>query len=168
MINTTTLSTVRPVALPPGGGERIWITGDTVQIKATAPETRGAFTMLEVIAMPGGGPPPHTHEREDEAFYVLDGEFELLVGDQIVRGEPGTYVFVPSGTVHRFGCVGDRPGRILIVFTPGGIEGFFREAGTQATDDGPPPPLDAEEIARTEVAAPRYGLRVVEWAGSSA
>jgi quercetin dioxygenase-like cupin family protein len=150
-----------------GAGERIWIAGDTMWLKATAADTGGAYTLLEVLAAPGGGPPPHIHVNEDETFYVLDGVFELLIGPRVVRAEAGTYAFVPRGTIHRFRCIGGRSGRMLVMFTPGGIEEFFRTAGTPAIGDEPPPPIDAQEIARTEVAAARYGLRVVDW-GSEA
>jgi quercetin dioxygenase-like cupin family protein len=147
--------------VPAGEGERLWIVGDTMWIKAAEP----SMTAIECEAAPGGGPPPHIHDDEDEAIYVLDGEFEFLVGAETVAGGPGTFVFVPRGTVHRFACTGERAGRILIVFTPGGMDGFFREAGRAAIDDGPAPPLDDDEIARTSVAAERYGLRVVSWPG---
>jgi quercetin dioxygenase-like cupin family protein len=145
-------------------GERIWITGDTVQIKATAADTRGAYTLIEAIASPGNGPPPHVHRNEDETLYVLDGDFEILLGEQLVSAKPGALAFVPRGTVHRFHCLGDRAGRILLLYTPAGIEGFFRESGTQAVGDGPAPPVDSAEIARTEIAGRRYGLQVVDWA----
>ncbi len=62
--------------------------------------------------------------------------------------------------MHNFRNTADTPSRILVGFSPGGIEGFFREAGRPAVDDGPAPALDAEEIARTGQAAPRYGLRL--------
>ena len=162
-MQTTLATTVLPRLLEPGTGERLWIAGDTVSIIATAADTGGAYTLLEVLARPGGGPPPHIHAHEDEAFVVLDGSFELLIGERVVRAEPGAFASVPRGTVHRFECVGDGPGRLLILFTPGGIEGFFREAGQPATSDAPAPPVDAAEIARTEVAGRRYGLRVIDW-----
>jgi quercetin dioxygenase-like cupin family protein len=149
--------------LEPGTGERLWIAGDTMWFKATAADTGGAFTLIEVLAAPGGGPPPHVHDNEEETFYVLDGVFDILIGDRFVRAERGAFALVPRGTVHRFRCSGDRPGRLLILFTPGGIEGFFRQAGRAAATDGPAPPIDAAEIARTEAAALLYGLRVVDW-----
>ena len=68
---------------------------------------------------------------------------------------------MPRGTVHNFRNTADTPSRILVGFTPSGIEDFFREAGRPATDDGPAPPLDEDEIARTAVAAPKYGLEAV-------
>jgi quercetin dioxygenase-like cupin family protein len=154
-------------AFPAGEGERLWIVGDTMSVKASAASTGGSLSLFEVDAAPGGGPPPHLHTHEDEAFYVLDGEFEILVGDRLHTGGPGTFAFVPRGTVHRFACTGQTPGRILVMFTPGGIDGFFREAGRPAIDDGPAPPLDDSEIARTELAAPRYGLQLVDRSGTA-
>jgi quercetin dioxygenase-like cupin family protein len=149
--------------LSPGDGEKIWITGDTLSFKATSAETSGAYTVIEVISLPGNGPPPHLHENEDESIYVIDGEFEILLGAKTMRAEPGAFVFVPKRTVHRFLCVGDGPGKVLLHFTPGGIEGFFREAGVPVTTDSPAPSVDIAEIIRTEMAGKRYGLRVIDW-----
>jgi quercetin dioxygenase-like cupin family protein len=154
-----------PFNLEPESGEKIWITGDTVIIRATAAETGGAYTMIEAIASPGNGPPPHIHKNEDETLYVIDGDFEILNGEDIMRAKPGALAFVPRGTIHRFRCLGDRTGRMLLVYTPGGIEGFFREAGMQAVGDSSAPPVDSAEIARTDKAGRRYGLEVVGWDG---
>jgi quercetin dioxygenase-like cupin family protein len=158
------MTTIEPFtsayAAPFGTGERIWIVGDTLTFKATADTTGGALTVIECEAAPGGGPPPHVHEHEDESFYVLDGAFELLLGDTIVHAAPGDFVFVPRGTVHRFQNVGAGTGRILILFTPGGLETFFRAAGTPATGHGAAPPIDAAEVLRTDAAAARHGLRI--------
>ncbi|HKR73987.1 MAG TPA: cupin domain-containing protein [Candidatus Nitrosocosmicus sp.] len=134
--------------------------------KATSDETGGAYTVIEVNSLPGNGPPPHFHENEDESIYVIDGEFEILLGAKTMRAEPGAFVFVPRGTVHRFRCIGSGPGKVLIHYTPGGIEGFFREAGVPATNDGPAPSVDIAEITRTEMAGKRYGLRVINWKDS--
>lgn len=147
----------------PGDGEKIWIVGDTLWFKATSAETGGAYTVFEYVSLPGNGPPPHLHENEDESIYVIDGEFEILLGAKTMRAEPGAFVFVPKRTVHRFRCIGSRPGKVLIHYTPGGIEGFFREAGVPATNDGPAALLDIAEITRTEMAGKRYGLRVINW-----
>lgn len=156
-------SVVEARSLEPGTGERIWIAGDTLSFKATAAETGGAYTLIEVLAAPGGGPPPHIHDNEEETFYVLDGVFEILIGEELVRAERGAFALVPRGIVHRFRCIGTRPGRMLVLFTPGGLERFFREAGRAAFGQGPAPAVDAAEIARTEAAARRHGLRVVDW-----
>jgi quercetin dioxygenase-like cupin family protein len=153
----------KPFNLEPESGEKIWITGDTVIIRATAADTGGAYTMIEAIASPGNGPPLHLHKNEDETLYVLEGDIEIINGDKVLKGKPGAVAFVPRGIAHRFRCTGNRTGRLLIVYTPGGIEGFFREAGRPATGDGRAPPLDSDEIARSEVAGRRYGLEAVNW-----
>lgn len=161
MTTTETTSTGAGYALAPGDGERLWIVGDTMTFKATGESTGGALMLLENVSPPGSGPPPHVHVNDDEFFYVLEGTFEILVGDTSHRVGPGGFAFVPHGTVHRFQNVGEQDGRILVGFTPGGIEGFFRESGRPATDDGPAPPFDEDELARTMEAAPRYGLELL-------
>jgi quercetin dioxygenase-like cupin family protein len=169
-MNPTTASTTtvspEPYEVRSGDGEPVWIAGDTLTFKATAETTGGGLTLIACDAAPGGGPPPHIHDNEDEAFYVVDGTFEILLGDRLVRAHAGDFAFVPRGTVHRFANVGDAPGRILILFTPGGLEGFFRAAGIPAGGDGSPPPVDAAEIERTDGVAADYGLRIVEWPAS--
>ena len=150
-------------SLPAGEGERIWIVGDTMTLKATGQATDGRLLLLENLTTPGGGPPPHIHTREDEFFYVLDGEFEIRIGDELHTLGPGGFAFVRRGTVHNFRNTSDHPARILVGFTPAGMEGFFRESGRPATDDGPAPPLDDDEITRTIAAAETYGVRSVDF-----
>jgi quercetin dioxygenase-like cupin family protein len=160
---TNPVSSTAGFLLSPSDGEKIWIVGDTLRFKATSAQTGGAFTVIENVSLTGNGPPPHLHENEDESIYVIDGEFEILLGAKTMRAEPGAFVFVPKRTVHRFRCIGDSPGKVLIHFIPGGIEGFFREAGVPATNDGPAPSIDIAEITRTVMASKRYGLRVIDW-----
>jgi quercetin dioxygenase-like cupin family protein len=144
----------------PGEGRRLWIVGDTMTFKATAAQTGGSMTAVEVLAAPGGGPPPHVHANEDEMWFVLDGEFDILHGEQTLRLTAGGFAFVPRGTLHRFENVSDRPSRVLIVFTPGGFDGFFFEAGLPVVEGEAPPPLGAEEIERSRDAAVRYGVDI--------
>lgn len=144
-----------------GDGERLWIVGDTMTLKATGDRTGGQLLMLENLTAPGGGPPPHIHTREDEFFYVLEGTFEIRIGEGVYPVGPGGFAYVPRGTLHNFRNTADTPGRILIGFTPSGMEGFFREAGRPAIDDVPAPPVDDDEIARSIAAAQRYGLAAV-------
>jgi quercetin dioxygenase-like cupin family protein len=160
-MNTTHTATTKGYAVAPGEGERTWIVGDTMTFKATGESTGGSLLLFENHTAPGGGPPPHVHTREDEFFHVLDGTFEILIGDEVHALGPGGYAYVPRGTVHNFRNTAETPSRILVGFTPAGIEGFFRESGRPATDDGPAPPLDEDEIARTTAAAPKYGVEAV-------
>ena len=158
---TTRAATTTGYALAAGEGERLWIVGDTMTFKATGESTGGGLVLLENLTAPGGGPPPHVHTREDEFFYVLDGTFEIRIGDEVRTLGPGGFAYVPRGTVHNFRNTAETASRILVGFTPGGIEGFFRESGRRATDDGPAPPLDGDEIARTMAAASKYGVQAV-------
>jgi quercetin dioxygenase-like cupin family protein len=138
----------------------LWITGDTMHLLATGDDTDGRLLVLEVVAEPGGGPPPHVHRNEDEFFYVLEGDFEIVRGDETIKAGAGTFVHVPRGVVHRFSNVAATASRILVMFTPAGIEGFFRAAGVPARTGGTPPPVGPEEIERTALAAPAYGLEL--------
>jgi quercetin dioxygenase-like cupin family protein len=158
---THTTSKADGYSLAPGDGERIWIVGDTMTLKATGVMTGGRLALLENLTAPGGGPPPHVHTREDEFFFVLDGSFEVRIGEEVHTLDPGGYAYVPRGTVHNFRNVAETPSRILVGFTPAGMEGFLRESGRPAADDGPAPPVDDEEIARTMAAAPKYGVENV-------
>jgi quercetin dioxygenase-like cupin family protein len=164
-MTTTHAATTTGYAVAPGEGERIWIVGDTMTLKATSETTGGKLVLLENLTAPGGGPPPHVHTREDELFYVIDGTFEIRIGDELQALGPGGFALVPAGTVHNFRNTADTPSRILVGFTPGGMEGFFREAGQPATDDGPAPPLNHDEVDRTMAAAPKYGVQAVEFDG---
>jgi quercetin dioxygenase-like cupin family protein len=161
MTTTQSRTTTTGYAARAGEGERIWIVGDTMTLKATDESTGGSLVFLENLTAPGGGPPPHVHTREDEFFYVLDGTFEIRIGDDVHALGPGGFAFVPRGAVHNFRNTADTPSRILVGFTPGGMDGFFRESGRPAVDDGPAPPLDDDEIVRTMAAATKYGVQAV-------
>ena len=159
-MNATT-TTHTGYALVPGEGERIWIVGDTMTLKATAERTGGSLMLLENLTAPGGGPPPHVHTREDEFWFVLDGTFDIRIGEEVHALGPGGFAFAPRGAVHSFRNTAPTPSRVLVGFTPGGMEGFFQDSGRPAIDDGPAPPVDEDEIARTMAAAPRYGVEAV-------
>jgi quercetin dioxygenase-like cupin family protein len=160
-MNSTATTTHSGYSMASREGERIWIVGDTMTLKATAESTGGGLMFLENLTAPGGGPPPHVHTGEDEFFYVLDGSFEIRIGDELHAVGPGGFAYVPRGTVHYFRNTAETPSRLLVGFTPGGMEGFFRESGRPATDDGPAPPVDDDEIARTMAAASKYGVEAV-------
>lgn len=82
--------------------------------------------MFEAPIPPGDGPPLHSHEREDELFFVLEGRFKFVLDGREFIGEPGAFVYAPRGSVHAFKNIGTTPGRFLITCTPAGIEVPFR------------------------------------------
>ena len=108
---------------------------------------------------PGGGPPPHLHEREEEAFFLLQGSVALVVGEQIIHAGPGDFVHIPRQTVHTFQNNGTETVRMLAIFSPAGMEGWFAEAYGPALDrTATPPPPSPEMLARMVAAAPKYGV----------
>jgi quercetin dioxygenase-like cupin family protein len=136
------------------------VLGDLYEFKAVSEDTGGAYAAVEVTATPGlPGPPPHIHHREDEAFYLLEGELELFVeGDTGVVGA-GSFVNIPRGMLHTFRNAGAESARFVAVVAPAGFEGFFEEVGEPATDPSSPPagPPDVEKVL---AAAPKYGLEI--------
>jgi mannose-6-phosphate isomerase-like protein (cupin superfamily) len=143
-----------------GEGRSIWIVGDTYTFKAVGANTNGALVLFEGTVSPQLGPPPHIHHREDEFYYVLEGELEILNGDRTFMASAGSFVHIPRGTLHRFKNVGATPARMLTFFTPAGMEDFFFEAGLPTQEGGSAPPLGPEEIERTLAAAPKYGMEL--------
>jgi mannose-6-phosphate isomerase-like protein (cupin superfamily) len=122
-----------------------------MHVKVGAPQSNDELTLIEDVVAPDSGPPLHVHEKENETYYVLDGEFEFVCGDDRVEGGRGTFVFAPRGLPHRFKNVGREAGRILVGFTPGGIERYFSEVGAQQEVT----PEIMTEIAR------RHGITVL-------
>ncbi len=133
------------------GGRSIWLLGMLVTFKAVSEETGGEYSLYEQTVPPQLGAPPHIHHRETEAFYVLEGEFEFLKGDQAVRAGAGEFVHVPRGVVHAFTNVGTMPARFLAIVTPGGLhEKLLSGLGEPAESETLPPlaegPPDVERI----------------------
>jgi len=82
------------------------------------------------VIPPGEGPPMHVHAHEDESWYVLEGELRFSLDGELAAAPTGTFVFVRRGTPHCFQNVGDAPARILVLFTPSGMERFFERFAT--------------------------------------
>ena len=103
------------------------IEGATVNIIMSAANTEGLFGMIETIVSSGSGPPAHTHSREDETFYVVEGTAEFRLGDEKTTCGAGSVVYGPRGVTHGYRNVGETDLKIAIVYTPGGVEESFQE-----------------------------------------
>jgi quercetin dioxygenase-like cupin family protein len=109
-------------------------------------ETGGKYSLTEftMAPPPSPGPPPHIHEDADEAIYVLEGTLEMGVGERHLTGSAGAVMLVPRGTLHSLANPGPGPARMLIILSPPGYEGFWREmAELRARLGGPP---DSETV----------------------
>ena len=152
------------VLVPPDGGKLFWVHGLLADIKATDAETRGTYSLVEITLAPAPvpGPPLHIHKSEDEAFYVLDGTVNVQIGDDTVVGEPGAFIFMPRGTVHRFWNPSSTPTRFLTIFSPPGFEGFLQEVGEPASGRVlPEPPEGSPDRHRFVAIANKYNMELV-------
>jgi quercetin dioxygenase-like cupin family protein len=147
--------------LSAGQGRTVWVVGDHYTIKASGKDTSGAFTLIEVMVPPQSGPPPHVHRREDEAFYVLEGEFEVHIDNQRLTAGPGSWVTLPKGTLHHFKNIGPSRAKMLILATPAGLDQFFLEAGRVATDASPESGIaTSNDIEKLLEIAPKYEIEI--------
>jgi len=142
----------------PTVGRTIGIVGDIYRFLAVSEETGGRYSMFEATVLPGGGPPPHVHRREDETFFVLEGEITFQVGDERRVAKPGTFVHMPIGNLHAFKNETDEPAKMLISFAPAGLEEMFFEVGRELAHGELPDEPSPQEIERMLEAASRYGI----------
>lgn len=139
---------MRPFVIAADEGEALQgPAGGPALVKARTETTNGAVTVVENVIGVGQGPPRHLHLREDELFYVLEGHIRIEAGDEVLDAPAGSLSFIPRGVPHVFQNVGDRPARLLVVFTPAGMERFFEGMAALAPDE-PPDPARVREIAR--------------------
>jgi quercetin dioxygenase-like cupin family protein len=155
-----TTSTADAYIVKPGEGQPIWFLRNRMSVKATAASTGGAFGLVETLIAPGFSPPMHIHHREDESFYVLEGELTMQCGERRFRASAGAFVFLPRDVPHTFVVEGDRPARMLTFLTPGGGEGVFIEGGRRPERDGLPPAMPPD-IAALKAVSARFGAEVV-------
>lgn len=140
----------------------VWYTGALLTFLATGEETGGRFALVEEVFQKGvtALPPLHVHSREEESFYVLEGEMTFFVGDEVIAAPTGTLVVMPRGVPHGYAMVSDRA-RLLNLVTPAGFEGMFRDLGEPAHDLGLPPVGGPPDRGRMLAATAAYGVEVV-------
>lgn len=144
-----------------GQGRTIAVVGDVYRFLATGEDTDGKYALFEAIVPPGGGPPPHVHSREEEGFYILEGEITFTIDGKQVIATTGTFANMPVGTPHSFKNESSRPAKMLISVAPAGLEKMFFEFGVpvpQGATTAPSP--SKEEIEKLLAIAPRYGIEI--------
>ena len=117
----------QPILVPPGGGEKLNIAGSPISHKVKSKDTNGVFSVMEFVTAPGKGVALHVHEREDELVYLLEGEIEVMLGDQKMKAVPGVMALLPRGIPHGFTNVGNKPSRLLDTILPGQFDNYFVE-----------------------------------------
>jgi len=147
------------------------VVGDVYRFLATGEDTDGKYATWEAIVPPGGGPPPHVHSREEESFYVLEGEITFHVGvpggtgdraPRTIKAGPGVFVNMPIGTPHAFKNESDATAKMILSVAPAGLERMFFEIFQpvpQGAVNAPPP--TKEEIEKLLKIAPNYGIEML-------
>lgn len=154
------------VAVPAGEGEARWWGDGLAEVKATAADTGGQMTILEITEPPNKEAPLHVHHREEEGFWILEGSATFEVGDQTIEARAGDYLLGPRDLPHRY-TTGPEGCRMLFIFTPGGFEELLRAvsrpAGSRALPplgEETPPPSD-EEMERVQAVIRAHGCELL-------
>lgn len=149
------------MSLSKAEGAAWWFNGCLNIIKATSASTGGAFALIHQTAPPGNATPYHLHQDEDEAFYVLDGEFTFISDGQRVVLGPGGYIFLPRKRPHGFRCTGSAPSTMLVLAMPGnGFVGMMTEAGEPARELTLPQPAPPD-VPRLVALCAKYRVDVL-------
>lgn len=153
---------LEPFATRNGEGEALWWFDSLAEIKATADQTGGALSIVEVTEPPNAAGPLHVHYREDEGFWILEGDATFEIGDTTIEAHAGDFVWGPRGIPHRYD-VGGAGCRMLYVMTPGGFEAIPRGMGVPAESRMLPPTSYAEpDWENVAAVAKAHGCELLE------
>ncbi len=135
----------------------IWYMGALITFHADSAETNGRFSLIELTGGPGGEPPLHVHQNEDELFYVLEGKLKVFRGKEELTLRPGDSGFLPRQVPHTFKVMSSYA-RCLVYITPAGFEGYFRELGRPAEKLALPEVVNPPDISKLVRVAGTYGV----------
>ena len=125
--------------------------------------TAGAYSVHDNIIPAGSpGPRPHLHRHHEEAFYVLEGQLTVRVGPRTIEAPVGSFVTVPRGVVHQPSNPGTEPTRVLLLFSPGGMDRFFEEAAQGRIPLQGSPPTDPEVQKKLTAFTEKYGYEFAD------
>jgi mannose-6-phosphate isomerase-like protein (cupin superfamily) len=156
------MTTARELFVNPSQGNSFSVVGDILTFKAVSEDTNGQYTLFELRVDPEIGPPPHIHHREDEAFYIQEGELEFQLGDQTIIATPGTFLYSPKGHLHSFKNITNQRAKMLVWCMPAGIEKYFAEVGVPVDNpDAPSRPANMDAIERVVSVGAKYGIEFV-------
>jgi quercetin dioxygenase-like cupin family protein len=158
------MSTKRIVAAGEGR-KRPFMPGELFTWKTTGEDNGGAMDFGELSLEPGVRVPEHIHHGNDEAYYILGGTYRFKVGDEVAEASEGMFVFIPRGTPHAWVNTGSGPGRVAVIFTPGGMAGYFDDLGLLVPDMmigiADISKMDSEVRDRMEEVCRRFGYEFV-------
>lgn len=141
-----------------GDGDAFWLAGDTYTVMLSGESTDEKVAVVHFDIPPGGGPVPHVHGRDLEAFVITEGEVELYADGAIMTATVDDVAVLPEDIPHCFKNRTDRNAQMIAVLTPSGFDRFIAEVGQPAITGQSPPPVDDDEKRRLAEAAPKYGV----------
>jgi quercetin dioxygenase-like cupin family protein len=150
----------RPFVLQRGEGDSVWSLGGHFTTKLGGADAGGDVGLVEVLAYRSTEPPLHVHHREDEAWYIVDGQMTFHVDGQALVAPTGAFAFAPRGLAHAF-TVDIEPTRVLVLTAPAGFERLATELGVPALSEQPPTGLALPAPDVLAEAAERYGIQIV-------
>jgi mannose-6-phosphate isomerase-like protein (cupin superfamily) len=152
---------MKPIIRSPRQGCTISLVGDVYRFLAAGEDTNGKYTLIHVLVGPGGGPPPHVHSREDEGFYILEGEITFTINGERVVATAGMFANMPVGTPHSFKNESNKPAKMLVSVAPAGLEKMFMEIGVPLAEGATTalPPMK-EDVEKLLAIAPKYGIEI--------
>lgn len=151
---------MEPYSLDREEGDAIWMFDALDTIKADADQTGGGFSVIEFLDFEGSSVPMHVNARWDRGFYILDGEYTFVIGQNSLSASRGAWVFIPRSTPHAWRCNSLR-GRVLNLTVPGGFEHFYRHVGTTVTDRTRLPLRSEPDVQALVETAAQYGITIV-------
>ncbi len=144
-----------------GSAPLLSVVGDPYAILVDGAQTGDEYAVIEMRVAPGNGPPPHTHTREHECFYIVSGELTFFTQGQSCVARAGALFHAPRGIEHTFRNTGTEPARALIYVTPAGLEGYFRAIGEPLSPGASAGvPVTEAHVRRLLDLAPQYGLQI--------
>ena len=152
---------MKPIIRTPQQGCTVALVGDVYRFLATGEDTNGKYALIEALVGPGGGPPPHVHSREEEGFYILEGEITFTVNGERVVATAGMFANMPVGVPHSFKNEGNKPAKMLVTVAPAGLEKMFMEIGVPLAEGATTAlPPTKEDIEKLLAVAPKYGIEI--------
>ena len=145
----------------PDAQAAIWFLGALARVRVSGEQTGGAFALADHLAQRGNASPVHVHDRDDETFFVLDGELRVFVGEEEHLAGPGTVAVLPRRLRHAYVVI-SATARFLTVHTPAGFEQFAVGVGQPAQAlTLPPESTGPPDFAALAQAAARHGITIL-------
>ena len=152
---------MKPIIRIPQQGRTVSLVGDVYRFLATGEDTNGKYALIEALVSPGAGPPPHVHSREEEGFYILEGEITFTINGERVVATAGMFANMPVGTPHSFKNESNKPAKMLVSVAPAGLEKMFMEIGVPLAEGATTAlPPTREDIEKLLAVAPKYGIEI--------